>query len=72
MVPACTHLDVSANRGSDFGEATRILVEKAGWHFQAGRAPLDDIWTESTVRPWSGWAGWQDSGATAGFFAFFT
>ena len=44
-------------RGSDLGEATRILVEKAGWCFQAAGAPLDDIWTESNLRPWSGGQG---------------
>jgi hypothetical protein len=62
----------SANRGRDFGDAARILGEKAGWHFQAARAPHDDISTEPTVLPWSGQAGRRDSGASAGFFAFFT
>jgi hypothetical protein len=72
MVPACGHWDVSANRGSDLGEATRILAEKAEWRFQAARPPLGDTWTESAGRPWSGRAGRRDSGASAGFFAFFT
>lgn len=72
MVPACGHWDVSANRRDDLGEATRILVEKAGWHFQAVCAPLDDIWTESIVTPWSGRPRRRDSGGSAGFFAFFT
>jgi hypothetical protein len=42
-------------------------VEKAGWHFQAARAPLDDNWTESTVRPWCS-AGWFPGRATTSFY----
>jgi hypothetical protein len=55
----------SANRRSDRGEAARVFGEKAEWHFQAARARLDDISTESTVLPWSGQAGRRDSGASA-------
>lgn len=67
---ACGHRHVLANRGSYLGEATRILLDEAGWHFRAARGPVGDIWTESTVGPRSGRAG-ADSGASAGFFAFF-
>ena len=49
-----THVSEPANRRNDLGEAARILGEKAGWHFQAARASLGDISTESTVLPWSG------------------
>ena len=70
--PEVIHVSESANRRSDLGEAAGLLGEKAGWHFQAARAPHDDISTESTVLPWSGQAGRRDSGASAGFFAFFT
>ena len=61
--PEVIRVSEAANRKSDRGEATRILGEKAGWHFQAARASLDDISTESTVRPWSGPAGRQDFGS---------
>jgi hypothetical protein len=58
---------MSPSRGSDLGEAIRVLLDKAGRHFQAARAPLDDIWTESTVRPWCS-AGWFQRRATTSFY----
>jgi hypothetical protein len=70
--PEVIHVSESANRRSDLGEAAGLLGEKAGWHFRAARAPHGDISTESAVLPWSGQAGRRDSGASAGFFAFFT
>jgi hypothetical protein len=41
------------------------MGEKAGWHFQAAGAPLDDIWTESTVRPWCSASCFQRRAATS-------